>query len=75
MLTGGCATIEARDRTIRLHDQARVYINAMRWTSFETAAPLFRNRDGSLPELNLEQYQGIRVTWVKRCAGCAALRP
>jgi hypothetical protein len=57
----GCATVENKERTILLERSVKVYVTAVRWSDFETAAGFSLRRDGTPHESNLPQIEGVRV--------------
>jgi hypothetical protein len=59
---GGCAHLEERSRIISLQNKARAFMKMLRWGNFEAASVYLRNRDGSVPKVDLERLQAIRVT-------------
>ena len=44
---GGCARIEQEDRTFKLDQTVRLYVDSIRWGNFETAAGLIQRRGGA----------------------------
>ena len=58
----GCATMQARDRISRLDTAVDSYGAAIRWARYTDAYAYHLGRDGFRPPLELENYEGIRVT-------------
>jgi len=64
VLLSGCKIADAyqdQRRSQALENTVKVYIKAVRWGDYAGAAGLVRNRDGSVPEIDLASLADVRV--------------
>ena len=61
-LLAGCAAYKAKSQSLLLEAQVKNYAKSIRWSDWETAVTFLRERDGTLPVLDITRYDGIRVT-------------
>lgn len=61
-LVAGCAGMKAQERVSRLETAIQSYAGAIRWARYTDAYAYHMGKDGFRPPLNLEDYEGIRVT-------------
>ncbi len=59
---GGCADMKVRDRVSRLEGAIDSYGGAIRWARYTDAYAFHHGKDGFRPPLDLESFEGIRVT-------------
>lgn len=62
VLMSGCAGMKAQDRISRLETSLESYGAAIRWARYTDAYAFHLGKDGFRPPLELEEYDGIRVT-------------
>lgn len=60
-----CANMDRRERLSGLQKALQDYAAALRWERYNDAYEFIRARDGSKPELDMEGFEGYRVTDVE----------
>ncbi len=62
VLIAGCAGMQTKDRLSRLETSVQSYAAAIRWARYTDAYAYHLGKDGFRPPLDLDSYEGTRVT-------------
>lgn len=58
---GACASMESKEKMVRLEETVKVYASAVRWGDFPTAASLVRPRETTAAPADGARFEGVRV--------------
>ncbi|MCP5152473.1 MAG: hypothetical protein H6983_03810 [Ectothiorhodospiraceae bacterium] len=58
---GACASMESKEKMVRLEETVKVYTSAVRWGDFGTAASLVKPRDAAAAPVDGARLEGVRV--------------
>lgn len=61
-ITAGCSGMQSRERVGALNKVLQDYAAALRWARYSDAYDHIRAPDGSKPGLDLDRFEGYRVT-------------
>lgn len=62
MMLNACASMQAKEKFIKLDESLNRYAAAIRWGRYVDAYDYHVGKDGYRPRLKTEAYEGIRVT-------------